>query len=214
MKLAPDHLEALTLLSRAHSLLAESYAQSLAEKRRLWQAGAEWGQKAMAIHPDYTDESDLSVLDKRYVGAIYWTAVNLGKWAQNSGIRAQRGHRKKIRKLIERVQKLDPRFFYGAAPRYLGVYYAVAPGFAGGNLKRSLQSFHESLRIAPDYLMTRVLIAEHYAARKSDRKLFRAELDKVLLADPRSLPEAEPENLLAQKKAKWMLERMEGYFVD
>ncbi len=217
----PNHLQALSLLSRGYYFLADSHLQDIEEKKKTWETGTTWGERALATHPEFKKkvvdgnarpEDAIGALDEKYKEAIYWTAVNLGKWAKHSGVPTQLKYKGRIREFIQRVEALDADFFYGAPDRYWGVYYAVAPGFAGGSMEKSKEHFDRSLKIEPNYLATHVLLAENYATKKGDRALFKKHLQKVLDADANAIPAIRPENLLEKEKAKKMLADLESYF--
>ena len=85
---------------------------------------------------------------------LYWYATNLGKWGNAQDITVVLTYKDRIYAIMEQVYKLDTSFFYGAADRYFGAYYAIAPSFAGGDLDRSLQHFDATRKIEPRYLLT------------------------------------------------------------
>jgi len=216
-----ENLEALTLLSRGYYLLADGHLENMDEKKKNWETGISWGERALATNAEFrklvvdekkNPEEALDTLKPEHTAAIYWTAVNLGKWAKNSGIGTTLKYKTRIRMFIEKVAALQPDFFFGAVPRYWAVYYAVAPGFAGGSIEKSKENFDKTLQIAPNYLASHVLLAENYATKKGDKDLFRKELEFVLNTKPESLPPVASENILEQKKAKKMLENLESYF--
>jgi hypothetical protein len=216
----PEDAANLTRLARGFYLLADGHTTDVQEKKRLWEVGASWGERAMAVNPAFRKlvvdekkplEDALGAVTKEQVAALYWSAVNLGKWAKHSSLGTQLKYKGRIRKMIERVGELEPEFFFGAVPRYWGTFYAVAPGIAGGDMNKAWEKYQESVAKAPQYLETRVLIAENYAVKKEDRKLFRSELEAVLKADPK-VAELAPENAIAKRKAKDMLARIEELF--
>src|SRR5690606_2489359 len=139
-------------------------------------------------------------LTEKEVPAIYWSAAALGKWAKAAGIATQLKHKTRIKAQIERVEKLSPDFFYGAPSRFWGAYYAVAPSFAGGDLNKSKTHFDKSIKLAPEYLGTKVLMAEVYYTKKGDKKAFEAMLREVLSSKADQHPELGPENMLEKKK--------------
>ena len=71
--------------------------------------------------------------------------------------------------MINRVGALDKNFFYGAFDRYWGAYYAVAPGFAGGDMDKSIKSFNSAVKTEKNYLGNYVLIADYWAKKKATR---------------------------------------------
>ena len=115
---------------------------------------------------------------------------------------------------MEWVTEKDPDFFYGGPPRYWGAYYSIAPSFAGGDVELARQKYEESLKIAPDYLGTRVLMADTYATKVQDRDLYVRLLTEVLEADPTVLPDIVPEQKVEQEKAKDMLDQADERFAS
>ena len=115
-------------------------------------------------------EEAIQVVGKEGLPAMYWYAVNLGKWSRAKGIAALLGNKDRVKGVLERVLALDETFFYGAPHRYFGVYWSLLP--VGRDLDKSKQHFERSLAIAPNYVGTKVLMAESYAVKKQDRALF------------------------------------------
>jgi hypothetical protein len=217
----PGNYEVQELLCRGYYLLADSHTDDMDEKKKFWELSIAWGQRAMATNPDFRRrvvdghepmENALDALKKSQVDAVYWTAASVGKWTFHSGTADRLANRNKITKLIQRVEQLDPDYFYGAVNRYWGMYYAVAPFIAGGSMQKSLEHFRRAFKAANNYFGSHVLFAETYAARKADKALFRRELEFVLKGRPESLPDIVPEQMLEQKKAKHMLETIDNYF--
>ena len=165
--------------------------------------------KAVKAGEDFTEH--LGKLSKKEIAAMYWTATNLGKWAKSTGIVTTLKYKNKIRTLIGNVEKMDAKFFYAAAYRYWGAYYAVAPSFAGGDMSKSKMYFERSIKIAPEYLGTRVLYAQYYATKASNPDLFKRQLKTVLSAKA-EVKDIGPENRAEQAKAKVLLANIEEQF--
>ncbi len=213
--------EALTYLTRGYYLLADGILQDMTEKKAAWETSVSWGEKGMATNEAFrksvADEKksvgdSVKLLEKGQIDALYWAAASLGKWAKNSGMMTTLQYKSQIIKMIERVAELQPDYFYGAVHRYWAVYYAVAPGFAGGSMDKSNDSFQKAFKVANNYLGTHVLYAENYAVRKSDKEGFKKELNFVLSAKPNVIPELEPEHILEKEKAKKLLATMDTLF--
>jgi|YelNatPaOPRAMG01_1025707.scaffolds.fasta_scaffold17529_1 tetratricopeptide (TPR) repeat protein len=200
-------------LSRAYYFLADSFLQG-EDKINTYYKGFEWGVKAMETDPTfkklYKDEGkgiDVASqhLGKDYEGAIYWAGASIGKWAKMKGIFSTLEYSSKAKKMIEHAYALDKTYFYGGPPRWLGVYYAVAPSLFGGSMKKSKEMFDESLKIAPDYFATRVLMAENYAVKMKDKALFKELLNYVISRPADIIPGIEPDQKIEQEKAKRLL---------
>jgi hypothetical protein len=220
-KQSPNDYETLVYLCRGYYLLADGHYSEKELRKATWEKGVAWGERALATNAAFQRrvkdenakmEDALDTLTAKQVEALYWTAVNLGKWARLAGLPTMLENKNRIRLMVERVEQLNPEYFYGAAPRYWGVFYAVAPSFAGGSLPKSEENFMRSLKMANDYFGTHVLIAENLAPKKGDKKMFRKHLEFVLSSKPESLPDITPEQIIEQRKAKLMLERIEEYF--
>jgi len=220
----PENLEVLTQLSRAYYLLADGYLEGGDVEKQLetYNKGAQYGERAMALDPEFRKrveagakiEDAIQVLDTKYIGAIYWSASNLGKWARKKGFLTTLKYKDKIRKMVQRVLEMDERYFYGAPHRYFGAYYAVAPSFAGGDLKKSEEHFKKSLEIEPNYIGTWVLKADTLDVKLQDKELFRKDLEKALSIPAESLPDIIPEQNAEKKKAERFLGEIDSRFIE
>jgi len=150
---------------------------------------------------------------KSDVPAVYWYAAALGKYGLAKSIVTVLDNKDRIYAVMRRVRKLDPAFNYGAGDRYLGAFFTKIP-FPKGDLKKSRAHFLRSLKRAPNYLATRVLMAEMLAPKLKDRAMFKEQLDYVLQAPANVVPDLKPENLIEKKKARALLEDIDTIFVS
>jgi tetratricopeptide (TPR) repeat protein len=197
-------------LSYAWYFLADAF-ESGEQKSRGYYAGYEWGLKALGFDPGFKQRYEVEKkgmgdavvgVPKEFAGAIFWTATSYGKWGKMRNILKQLGPAKQAKKMILYLYSLDKNYYYGGPSRWLGTYYAVAPGIAGGDLEKSKKYYEEAMSIAPQYLATKVLMAENYAAKAKDRALYDRLLDEVLSGDPDALPEVAIEQRVEQDKAR------------
>jgi hypothetical protein len=216
----PDHLETLIYLTRGYYFLADSHIDNMDDKKKTYEKAASYGEKAMATNEAFRDsvksgkkvEEALSELSINEVPAIYWTAASLGKWAKASGIAAALKYKTRIKAMIERVETLQPDYFFGAPSRYWGGFYAVAPSFAGGDMKKSKVQFEKSLKMAPEYLGTKVLMADVYFTKEGKKAEFEKVLNEVLASKHDKHPVIGPENTMEKKKAQKLLKNMNELF--
>lgn len=103
-----------------------------------------------------------------------------------------------------------PHLQFGEPHRYFGDRWIQRP--FGKDATASARAYESALHLAPDYLPTRVERAENLAIETADRELFQADLEYVLNASPQALPQAEPENILAQLQARILLEKADLLF--
>lgn len=159
--------------------------------------GASWGEAVTSV-------------PKEGVAGLYWYATNLGKWGLLDGITTILAHKDDIFKTMEHVRTVDETFFHGAPYRYFGVYWAKLP--FGKDLKKSQANFKKSIELAPNYLETKVLYAEHWAARSDDEALFKKLLNEVIAAPVNVDASLIPENQNAKRTAQRMLKNIEDFF--
>lgn len=216
--------ERLAKLARAYYFLADTH-YALADRKddmmKTYEKGLEAGEQGLVLSsPAFTKamkegakvEEAIKLVDKDSVPAIYWYATNLGKWARAQGLAKLLFYKDKVRAYMERCNELDERYFYGAPPRYFGAMFAIAPSYAGGDLKKSEESFKKSLEIEPNYLATKVLMAENLMTKKQDRAQFEALLKEVQAADVNALPDLVPEQTFEKKKAELLLGKADDLF--
>lgn len=221
-----DH-ESWTSLSRALYFLADGHIRFHAdeehEERMLttYEQSVTAAEKALiAMSSDFAAkmrdgekiEEAVTVLDASAVPALYWRSSALGKWASAKGFATLLSHKDEIKSIMQHCLDSAPTFYYQGPDRYFGVFYARAPGFAGGDPDKSKKHFETSLSAHPDYLGTRVLMAQDLAKKIQDRKLFEEQLNYVLSADPNVIPEIAAENAVEQKKAKQLLAQADELF--
>lgn len=216
----PSDLEPLIYLTRGYYFCAEYHHENVANKKKYYEKGASYGEMAMATNAEFkqsiksgkTVDESLKKLKVTEVPALYWTAANLGKWAKATGIAATLKFKTSIKAMVERVETLDPHYFFGAHDRYWGGYFAIAPNFAGGDMKRSKVHFDKSIVEAPDYLGTKVLMAEVYWTKEGNKQEFDKLLKDVLASKADSHPEIGPENIMEKKKAEKLLKNINELF--
>ncbi len=224
--LDPSDHEHWVRLARAYYFLADGH-MSFDDSRHdemieTFEKGIQAAERALvALSPDFAQrmrsgtriEEAVAVLDANAVPALYWRSSNMGKWGLAKGFATVLSYKDEIRAIMARCMELDATYFHHGPPRYFGAFYARVPAFAGGDLELSKQNFDQALAAAPDYLGTRVLLAEMYAVKAQDRELFEEQLNFVINADLSELdPELLPENTIEQRKAEALLPQADELF--
>lgn len=201
-------------LSYAYYFLADAFKEGDAKADNYYQ-GHEWGLTSLKYNGEFRKLTEVdkksmgdavTVLGKEYAGGIFWTATCIGKWGKMKGIFKTVKTSKQARKMVEHLYTLDKTYYYGGPARWLGTYFALAPGMFGGDMNKSKQMYDEALQMAPDYFATSVLMAENYASKIKDRQLYDQLLDKVLSSPAGIIPEIVPEQTVEQKKAQKLKE--------
>lgn len=221
----PSHAEALVLMARANYFLADGHLAlkdgAQEAEFKAYQKGVDAGEKALVLlEPEFGAamrggakfEEAITKITNKGVAAAYWYAVNLGRFASKQGLSTRLFYKDKLKATMERIRELEPNFFYGAADRYFGAFYALLPSIAGKDINKSESHFDASIKLAPEYLATRVVKAQFLAVEKDDEAMYRAILAEVLAAPDTDNADIAPENRAAKRTAQRMLDKIGDVF--
>jgi hypothetical protein len=211
-------------LSKGYYWLAHGHvrweADSGEQMLALYDQGMQYGQTALALGNDAWTNAlrygtpipeAVATLTPADVPAAYWYATNLGRWGLLRGIATVLANVSDIKALMDRVYDLDAEYFYGAPDRYFGVYYTKLP-FGNPDLDQSRARLESTIARYPQYLETRVLLAEEWALTMQDPAVFDEQLNIVLSTDVSQWPELLPENNNAVRRAQYLVENRAEFF--
>ncbi|MFT6397070.1 MAG: hypothetical protein ACJAYU_001816 [Bradymonadia bacterium] len=204
---------------RAHAHLRFDDAATDEDLLFAYSTGMDYAAQAMALNNDewrrallYETPIPEAVvhLTPSDVPAVYWHATNLGRWGLTRGIATVLGRKDDIYALMNRVEEMDPAFYYNATNRYFGVYYTKLP-FGNPAVDESQRRLEECISRHPEYLETRVLYAYDWATVTQNRAVAEEQLQIVLDADISQWPELYPENFNAQRRAERIMAELDEY---
>jgi tetratricopeptide (TPR) repeat protein len=129
------------------------------DKLRHFDRGIEVGQRAISLKPDSVE-------------AHFWLAVNYGGQAEQKGVFKAMGLVKKIRAEMETVLRLNDRYQDAGAYHALGEIDRQLPRLFGGNLQRAIARLEQGVKLAPDNMPMKFVLAQAYkdAGRKEDAR--------------------------------------------
>jgi len=228
LKISPNNSKLRAKLGRAHYYLADSV---LWVKKNIGDSDTA-GAEMIANYREAANQSELSLgqgypgyrskfcarqpfataleqLDRDSVPAMYWYAASLSRWALQTSLLEVLNQTDRIRAMIDLVKRWDPTYWYNAADRYMGGYTTKIP-FPSGDLPKSREYFDRAIAAAPQYLATKVVMAEMFATKAGDKALFERLLNEVIAFDLDQAPELRPENAAEQKKAKYYLDDIDN----
>jgi len=221
----PKNVKALSELTHAIYFYSDCHLRFDEDNPDLYknthEQGTRAGERALsAMSPAFAEamasgeriEEAIKVLNAYAVPALYWRASNLGRWAVLDGFATLLSYKDEIREVMEFCLDEHPLYFYQGPDRYFGVFYAKAPGFAGGDMKKSAAHFNISIDAQPNYYGTRILMAEEWAVKEDNRPLFEELVNYVLNGDPNVIPELVPENTCEQRKAAKLMDEIDDTF--
>jgi hypothetical protein len=138
---------------------------------------------------------------------LYLLAQGAMRAAQSTGYAAVLAVKDVALAMMARAAALDERVDAAGPHRALGAWRAALPIAAGGGATASREHFDRARALAADDLLARVAEAETYAVLVQDEKLFEALLGETLAFDPARAPARAPENEIARRRARDLLER-------
>lgn len=160
--------------------------------------------------------SALADLKKSDVPFLYWTAAS---WA--GAIHLAKDDPETVadlpvvEALMDRALELDESFGDGALHTLLISYESSRPGGASGAEERARSHFRRAVELSDGMLAgPMVALAEAVAAPRQDRKEYEELLGKALAIDVDAKPDWRLQNLVLQRRARWLLDHAEERFVE
>lgn len=117
--------------------------------------------------------------------------------------------------LMHRALELDPSYGDGVIHDYYISYEGGRAGAAGGSIERARKELAKSLELAKGRRAAPYLaFAESVSVGQQDRKEFTELLDAALAVNVDAAPEYRLANIVAQRRARWLLSRIDDLFVE
>ena len=148
-------------------------------------------------------------------GTLYWTAVS---WAAAISVSkddpALVADLNLVDALIDRALEVDERFDHGAIHGFLISYEMARASKAGEPMERARKHFDRAVELAGAHAVgPYVSFAESIAIPQEDRDGFEKALKKALAIDASNVRENRLVNLVMQRRARWLLQRIDKYFL-
>lgn len=151
-----------------------------------------------------------------YAEALYWSAANLGRWAEANGVVSSLSKKKEIMATLEQIFELKTKGGqpgetyegYGAN-RILGRLYFKLPGWAGGSTEKALKNLEITATKAPNFAINVWYYAETLSTK--DKGKAKDLLRDLLTKDPKTLnADRVPETIEDFVEAKRILAELGG----
>jgi len=212
---------------RAERAFTENLEESnalRARSRRLYLRARAYGMRALEVrYPGFRAALDtdppaaLARARKRDVPLLYWTAA-----AHGLAISASKDDPEMIAQLpvveafIRRAMELDEAWNEGALAEFLINMEAARTNASAAELQARIRRYYEqALRLSGGRRASLfVSYAENSSIPAQNRAQFRELLDRALRIDPDQHPETRLANLLAQRRARWLLGRIDDLFLE
>ena len=198
-------------------------AQKLRRRaKRLYLRGRDYSLRALeAAEPGFRDgfagdpHKALALLRAEHVPALYWAAVS---WAaaisadkQDMELVADLGL---IEPMIRRCLALDESYDRGAAHEFMIAFDGGRHESQRGSVERAREHYSRAMEFAGGQKVApMVALAEHVSVRLHDRRVFETLLRRALAFDADRAPRFRLANLVAQRRARFLLSRVDDYFL-
>ena len=217
---AYGHLQQDADFLEANDLAAATALRT--RSRNMYRRALDYGFRGLEIDiPNFRvqlqkdPQATLGKLGKTHVPLLYWTAnawgaaISISK--DDSELTADQNL---VEALMRRALELDEAWEHGSIHDFF-ISYEGARASTGGSLTKAREHFGRAMqfsqgtRVAP-----LVSYAETVSVSTQNKKEFQSLLEEALAFDTRKAPETRVANLIAQRRAKWLLGRIAELFVD
>jgi predicted anti-sigma-YlaC factor YlaD len=192
-----------------------------ARARRLYLRARDYGLRGLdAGHRGFKErlttdpKGAVRLTTKSDVPMLYWTSASWG-----SAIAISKDHpdliadQPIVEALIDRALELDPDFDFGAIHGFLINYEMARQGARGDPAARARQHFDREVALTKGQLASPfVSLAEAVSVANDNRAEFEQLLKQALAIDSDARAEWRLQNLVVQKRARWLLARADELF--
>lgn len=157
----------------------------------------------------------VKAVGKDDVPLLYWTAASWGMAITLSKDEPDLiVDQPLVEALIDRALELDEDFNEGAIHSFLIVYEPVRRGVEGDPLQRARKHFERAMELSGGFQAgPLVSMAETVCVAEQNHKEFKSLLEEALAIDVDRKPEYRLENLVMQRRARWLLSRIDELFL-
>jgi predicted anti-sigma-YlaC factor YlaD len=189
----------------------------------LYRRAFEYGMRGLEVdHPGVRQaladgaSAALAGMKKDDVPLLYWTSaawslmISLDKTDAVMAVNLPSAE-----SLMHRALELDPSYGDGVIHDYYISYEGGRAGAAGGSIDRAREELAKSLELANGRRAAPYLaFAESVSVARQDRKEFTDLIDAALAVKPDAVREYRLANVVAQRRARWLLSRIDSLFVE
>jgi predicted anti-sigma-YlaC factor YlaD len=190
--------------------------------RRMYLRARNYGLRGLNVkHPGFEQslrkdpKAAVRAASKADVPLLYWTAAAWGSAISISKDNADLiGDLPIVEALIDRALELDESYDAGAIHSFLISYEMSRSGGTGDPVERSRKHFDRAMELSHGQQAgPLVSYAEAVCVQKQDAKEFESLLNRAIAINPDARPEWRLENMVMQRRAKWLLGRKDELFL-
>ena len=189
--------------------------------KRLFLRARQYGLKALDLdHSGFSEAifadpvAAVEGMQSKDVAALYWTGAAWG-----SAISADKsdmsliGDLPIVSAIMEKALKLDPGWQNGAIHEFFIVFDSARSDTSGGGMARVEYHFNQAMALNQGRSISPlVLLAQSACIKQQNRQRFESLLKQSLAFDVNRYPEYRLVNILAQQKARYLLDNIDAFF--
>ncbi|MBD5780898.1 TRAP transporter TatT component family protein [Pelagicoccus sp. NFK12] len=198
-------------------------AEELRERAiKLYQRANRYGMRALEVkYPGFGEalkkdgKSALARVEAEDVETLYWSALS---WAGAISLSLDNmdlvGDLAYVEAMMTRCLELDPDWEMGSIQSFFITYEMSRMNGEGDPVENATRFFKRAVELSEGKLASvYVAYAESVAVEQQDKELFLAMLNKALEIDVDANPSLRLNNLLYQRRAEWLLTRLDWLFL-
>jgi predicted anti-sigma-YlaC factor YlaD len=192
--------------------------------RKLYLRANKYGMRGLdARYPGFSkaldDDADVALkrVRKRDVPLLYWTAASRGLAISLSKDSPEMlAELPLVETIVNRVAQLDEGFENGAVPEFLITLEAARVGAKPEDQQKKMRRhFERALELSQGKRAgTYVSFAENADVPDHNSEEFKSLLEKALAVDVDADPDNRLANVIAQRRARWLLKHIDQLFFD
>ena len=200
----------------------EKATQMRQRAKKLYLRAADYGWRGLEVgipgfRAQFAADPDaaLSKATRRDVSLLYWTGA---AWAAALSVDVNDAElsvrQTSIEKMMHRALALDEGFDQGALHDFF-ISWEAAHAATGGSMAKAREHFAAAVRLSKGLRVAPyVSLAESVAINENNRKEFELLLQQALAVDIEKTPDQKLVNVISQRRARWLLSRIDDLFVN
>ena len=161
-------------------------------------------------------EDAMRPFGKTDASLLYWTALGwLAAYSVDPLDMTLGQTVPQTRVMIERVAALEPGYGDGSLDAFYVGYYGSLPDYLGGDPAKARESFAKAqARAGSRDTSSLIALATTVSVKEQNAAEFKKLLGEVLAFNVDSSPSTRLVNVLNQRKARWLLDHIDDFFVE
>lgn len=165
------------------------------------------------LKKDY--KAAVAITNKDDVGLLYWCGASwVAAFTVDKGDVQLMAEMPVGAAMIQRVLELDEGFDEGSAHEFFISYDGSRSEAMGGSEKKAREHFARAIELSKGKKAgTYISLATSVCIGKQDKKEFESLLIQALAVDVNKYPENRLANIIMQRRAKWLLDNIDDFFL-